>query len=50
MDKIKELRQSIIDGKVKVIDTRTITEDQRKAFYADRTCKGVDALKKALGM
>ncbi|MBX3086546.1 MAG: BMP family ABC transporter substrate-binding protein [Anaerolineae bacterium] len=50
MDKIKELRQSIIDGKVKVIDTRTITEDQRKAFYADRTCKGAEALKKAVGM
>ncbi|MBN8595273.1 MAG: BMP family ABC transporter substrate-binding protein [Anaerolineae bacterium] len=44
MDRIEELRTGIISGEVPVVDTRIITEEQRTAFYADRTCAGAAAL------
>lgn len=49
MQKVNELREGIIAGDVKVIDTRTITEEQRTALYADRTCAGIQALMDSMG-
>jgi basic membrane protein A len=48
MTQIDALRTGIIDGDVKVVDTRTITEEQRTAFYADRTCAGAAALMESM--
>jgi basic membrane protein A len=44
MDKVAELKAGIIDGSVSVIDTRTITEEQRTALFANRTCAGIQEL------
>lgn len=48
-DKVKGMREAIIAGKLKVIDTRTLTEEQRKLLYDDRTCAGLAKLQKSLG-
>jgi basic membrane protein A len=44
MEQVVALEEGILAGEVNVIDTRTITEEQRTAFYADRTCAGMEAL------
>lgn len=44
MEQIDALRTGIVDGEIAVVDTRVITEEQRTAFYADRTCAGAEAL------
>ena len=44
MDQIEAMREGILSGDIDVIDTRDLTEDQRTALYADRTCAGIDAL------
>ncbi|MBL8152641.1 MAG: BMP family ABC transporter substrate-binding protein [Anaerolineae bacterium] len=49
MDQIDALQAGIIDGDIKVVDTRTITEEERTAFYADRTCAGAAALMASMG-
>ncbi|MEZ4666333.1 MAG: BMP family ABC transporter substrate-binding protein [Anaerolineae bacterium] len=49
MDQIKEMRSQIIGGDLKVIDTRTLTEAQRKMLYDNRTCKGLVDLQSTLG-
>jgi basic membrane protein A len=48
-DRVNELRESIIAGDVQVVDTRVITEEQRSAFYANRTCAGVQELISSVG-
>lgn len=49
MDKVEELKAGIIDGSVSVIDTRTITEEERTALFANRTCAGVQELMDSMG-
>jgi basic membrane protein A len=44
MAQITELQAGIMDGSISVVDTRVISEEQRTAFYADRTCAGAAAL------
>lgn len=49
MEQVDALRTGIIAGDIKVVDTRTITEEERTAFYADRTCAGAAALMASMG-
>jgi basic membrane protein A len=44
MDQVTAAQEAIIAGDLSVIDTRTITQEQRDALYADRTCAGMQAL------
>ena len=48
VDQVEAMQTAIIDGELQVIDTRVITEEQRTAFYADRTCAGIEALQAAI--
>jgi hypothetical protein len=43
MDQVTAAQEAIIAGDLSVIDTRTITQEQRDALYADRTCAGMQA-------
>jgi basic membrane protein A len=49
VDKVNEFKQQILDGTLKVIDIRTLTEDQFKIVDENPTCAGVEELRKALG-
>ena len=48
MDQVEELQASIIEGETQVVDTRTLSEEQRTAFYADRTCAGIEELQASI--
>lgn len=49
MDRANEMREQIIAGDLNVIDTRTLTEEQRQMLYENRTCAGLAELQESLG-
>jgi basic membrane protein A len=49
VDKVNTFKQQILDGELKVIDSRTLTEDQFNLLDQNPTCAGLDELHAALG-